>query len=164
MAGNEGNAMGKPIRLTLTAIWLVVFFLGAACAQQEAPPQATSTPSSSPEPIQVEFRASVTSGEAPLTVGFTDLSTGDATDWWWFFGDGQSSTERSPTHTYSENGLYSVSLVATGRGEPRTLTKDDYVRVGTKAPGWILRTQKDTAQNIDVSPKEKSVVLDLAGE
>lgn len=44
------------------------------------------------------------------TVQFTDL-TFDANDWQWDFGDGQSSTLENPTHVYSEEGEYVVTLI-----------------------------------------------------
>lgn len=46
------------------------------------------------------------------TAGFTDLSTGAAT-WAWDFGDGGNSTQQNPVHTYSDTGLYIVTLVIT---------------------------------------------------
>lgn len=56
------------------------------------------------------FSSNVTSGFAPLSVQFTDLST-NATEWNWNFGDGSYSTEQNPTHTYSKNGEYTVNLI-----------------------------------------------------
>ncbi|AKB36979.1 cell surface protein [Methanosarcina siciliae C2J] len=49
------------------------------------------------------------SGNSPLEVEFTDLST-NAVSWFWNFGDGHNSTSQNPTHTYSEAGTYTVSL------------------------------------------------------
>jgi len=45
-------------------------------------------------------------------VMFTDLTLNDPDSWLWSFGDGYSSTEQNPVHTYSENGIYSVCLWA----------------------------------------------------
>ncbi len=44
-----------------------------------------------------------------LTVSFTDIST-NATSWDWKFGDGNSSTQQNPVHTYTDNGIYQVEL------------------------------------------------------
>jgi PKD repeat protein len=52
-------------------------------------------------------------GRAPLEVAFADLSAGEPTAWLWDFGDGTTSTERHPVHTYADGGTYDVSLVAT---------------------------------------------------
>lgn len=47
-----------------------------------------------------------------LTIAFTDTSIGKPTSWYWNFGDGNSSTEQNPTHTYSAAKNYTVSLTA----------------------------------------------------
>jgi PKD repeat protein len=52
------------------------------------------------------------SGNAPLTVGFTDQSRRDPTGWYWDFGDGSDSTDKNPEHTFTEPGTYTVTLNA----------------------------------------------------
>jgi outer membrane protein assembly factor BamB/nitrous oxidase accessory protein NosD len=52
-----------------------------------------------------------TTGPNPFNAQFTDLST-NATTWNWNFGDGTSSTQQNPTHTYSKSGQYLVTLEA----------------------------------------------------
>jgi parallel beta-helix repeat (two copies) len=59
-----------------------------------------------------DFSASPTSGYAPLAVQFTDLSQNVASRNW-NFGDGVTSTDQNPSHTYSTAGTYTVSLTAT---------------------------------------------------
>lgn len=54
-----------------------------------------------------DFSADNTSG----SVQFTDLSQ-NATDWDWDFGDGATSTDENPVHTYSSAGNYTVTLKA----------------------------------------------------
>lgn len=56
------------------------------------------------------FTASPWSGRAPLTVQFTDTSAGSPTSWNWNFGDGTTSTQQNPSKTYSNPGMYTVSL------------------------------------------------------
>ena len=58
------------------------------------------------------FSVYPTSGNPPLTYSFTDSSTGSPISWLWDFGDGYTSTEQNPTHTYSEPGNYAVNLTA----------------------------------------------------
>jgi PKD repeat protein len=58
------------------------------------------------------FTASATSGKVPLTVRFNDTSSFTPTSWSWSFGDGSTSAEKNPTHTFNEMGTYSVSLTA----------------------------------------------------
>lgn len=50
------------------------------------------------------FSANPVSGNAPFAVSFTDSSTGGVNGYLWDFGDGQTSTEKNPSHTYSANG------------------------------------------------------------
>jgi LPXTG-motif cell wall-anchored protein len=59
------------------------------------------------------FTASATSGKAPLVVRFNDTSANTPTSWLWAFGDGSTSPEQNPSHTYQEPGTYTVSLTAT---------------------------------------------------
>ncbi len=47
-----------------------------------------------------------------LTVSFTNTST-DATTYLWDFGDGQTSAEMSPNHTYATDGIYNITLTGT---------------------------------------------------
>ncbi|MDD2472567.1 MAG: DUF6345 domain-containing protein [Methanoculleus sp.] len=61
-------------------------------------------------PPIADFTASPTSGAAPLTVQFTDMSTGSPTSWAWDFGDTGTSTDQHPTHIYSSAGTYTVTL------------------------------------------------------
>lgn len=58
------------------------------------------------------FRTDVTSGSAPLSVRFTDTSSGSPTQWSWKFGDGSFSSEQHPVHVHTRPGTYSVSLYA----------------------------------------------------
>jgi PGF-pre-PGF domain-containing protein len=64
------------------------------------------------EPVApvADFSSDVTSGNAPLTVTFTDMSTGSPTSWNWDFGDGTSSADQSPVHAYSSAGTYTITL------------------------------------------------------
>ena len=49
-------------------------------------------------------------------VSFTDASTNNPTSWLWDFGDGNTSTEQNPTHTFAVSGTYNVCLTATNAG------------------------------------------------
>ena len=81
-----------------------------------------------PAPVAA-FTGSPLTGEAPLTVAFTDLSTGSPTEWLWSFGDGNLSTEQNPTHVYNEPGEYTVNLKTTNAGGFDTEQKDKYITV-----------------------------------
>ncbi|MHC4781116.1 MAG: PKD domain-containing protein, partial [Planctomycetota bacterium] len=79
----------------------------------------------------VDFAADVTSGPAPLQVIFTDLTafTGTLSNWSWDFGDGARSSDPNPTHTYTLNGTYPVSLTVTGSLGSDTAVKSAYIHV-----------------------------------
>ena len=67
-----------------------------------------------------KFSADILEGNIPLTVNFTDLSPNSPTSWDWRFGDGATSDIENPQHTYTDPGIYSVSLLvndANGLGE-----------------------------------------------
>ena len=86
-----------------------------------------------PPPPVADFVAAPTSGSAPLTVYFTNLSTA-ATSYDWDFGDGQSSTNFNPADTYSNAGVYSVKLTAAGPGGTNSLTRTFYILVTNVPP------------------------------
>lgn len=66
-----------------------------------------------PDAPVANFTASPTSGTAPLTVTFTDYSTGNITSRLWAFGDGATATTQNATHTYAA-GTYTANLTVTG--------------------------------------------------
>lgn len=86
-----------------------------------------------PPPYISNFSASPTSGPAPLTVSFTDLSSSGTDIWNWDFKDDGSaiSTEQNPTYTYTVPGVYSVRLLAqkTSTEQYAFETKYDYITV-----------------------------------
>ncbi len=61
--------------------------------------------------ITAAFTADPTSGVTPLSVNFTNQSTG-AISYSWFFGNGSTSTGTNPSTTYNINGTYTVTLIA----------------------------------------------------
>lgn len=80
-------------------------------------------------PPVAAFSADVTSGEAPLTVTFTDESTNTPTSWAWVFGDEGTSDQQNPEHEYTAAGTYTVSLVAANLGGSDDEVKVDYIEV-----------------------------------
>jgi PKD repeat protein len=77
-----------------------------------------------------DFSVDKTSGEAPLTVFFSDASSGDITGRTWQFGDGTSATDAAMvTHTYSAPGTYSVQLSVSGPGGTDAEVKTNFMVV-----------------------------------
>ncbi len=77
------------------------------------------------------FSADKTSGPAPLTVQFTDESTGNPTSWEWDFdNDGEvDSTQQNPSHEYTQVGTYTVKLTVTNSAGNDDEIKTNYITV-----------------------------------
>lgn len=105
-----------------------------------APPAAGAIPG---------FTANPRTGNDPLTVNFTDRSTG-ATSWQWTFGDGDTSSSRNPNHTYLAPGPYDVTLTVSD-GDPtlrNTLVMRSYILVDAipcRVPNFF-NTKRSSAQ------------------
>ncbi len=63
-----------------------------------------------PTPPDANFTVNQTEGTTPLTVKFTDTSTNSPTEWKWNFGDGVTSTDKSPVYTYTTAGTFTATL------------------------------------------------------
>ena len=81
----------------------------------------------------VDFEASPCSGNSSLTVQFTDLSASEnpLTGWQWYFGDGGTSTEQNPAHSYQTPGTYNVTLTVTDGTSNGSITKSSYIKVSS---------------------------------
>lgn len=102
------------------------------------------------------FIADPTSGSFPIDVSFEDQTTGYANTWKWYFGDGNTSTEQNPTHTYEEIGTYSVALKVEGPAGNDSINMVDYINV-TVGLGEI------THGSIRVYPNPFNNTIDLKG-
>jgi PKD repeat protein len=98
-------------RRALVGVVAVAALALAACVRAPAPtPRPTPT-------------AAFSVSAAPLVASFTDQSTGAIDTQSWDFGDGESSTEQNPNHTYATHGDYVVALTATAPGGSDTETQ-----------------------------------------
>jgi gliding motility-associated-like protein len=81
-------------------------------------------------PPAVDFNAPNVMGcQAPFIVNFQDISP-DAAGWQWDFGDGNTSTQQNPAHTYQDTGRFDVTLTITdSKGCRNTITKSAYVQI-----------------------------------
>jgi gliding motility-associated-like protein len=75
----------------------------------------------------------------PAVYSFTDSSNGTINGWQWNFGDGGTSIQKNPTHTYFGSGPFTVSLVVrNGNGCTDTIVKTDAVKPGLLAADFDL--------------------------
>ncbi len=84
--------------------------------------------------ITADFTADIIEGTAPLTVKFTDLSVAEntiITSWKWDFDNDSiiDSEEQDPVWTYTEEGVYTVSLTVSDGTISDKETKVDYITV-----------------------------------
>ncbi len=100
----DGQAMYACAR---SFAWVAVLVVGASFALLGCPPETGPAAALGFE-LQPE--------QAPLQVGFTDLSVAGSdaiTGWLWDFGDAGTSAERNPVHQYAAPGTYTVTLTVT---------------------------------------------------
>ncbi len=89
------------------------------------------------EPPNAAFFAEPNTGQAPLTVNFTDQSSGQITAWTWSFGDGGTSDQQNPSYTYFEAGTYTVMLTVIGPGGAATTSETITVEAGPPSASFL---------------------------
>ncbi|MHB1920823.1 MAG: PKD domain-containing protein [Chitinophagaceae bacterium] len=91
-------------------------------------------------PNQANFSTADTLSCGGKTILFSNLSaTGNNPAYLWNFGDGNTSTSLNPSHTYTQDGNYTILLsISSGSGCTDTLTKRDYVHIGSPHAGFYF--------------------------
>ena len=92
-------------------------------------------------------------GLNPFVV-YTDTSTNTPTSWYWYFGDSNTSTLQSPTHTYPLVGTYTVSLTVTNVAgstiQTQAVTIPPYTYAPVVGPSWTYNFNSTGAYNYDL--------------
>ena len=98
---------------------------------------------------QASFTGTPTSGPSPTTVNFTGTFTGNANAFEWNFGDGNTSTQQNPSHTYNDadggqftvaftakntNGTLAGNIAAGAKGSADSFTRTNYITLFTPTP------------------------------
>ncbi len=86
-------------------------------------------PGNNNQPPIANFEATINCDQ----VRFKNTSINTVTAYTWDFGDGTTSTEQNPTHTYTQDGVYTVSLAATNTIGTNTNTKEDLITIAIPA-------------------------------
>ena len=89
-----------------------------------------------------DFTCNVTKGYIPLSVQFTDRSK-YVTMWKWDFGDGVTSSEQDPVHTYSEPGNYHISLTVSNDAGSNT-SQNSTICASTKGQNQTIPQENKT--------------------
>jgi M6 family metalloprotease-like protein len=113
-----------------------------------------------PAPPVADFTGTPTSGPAPLTVAFTDQSTGLVDAWAWGFGDGAVADVQHPSHVYTAPGSYDVSLTTSNAGGSDTEAKAGYIIVLPDPPA----AEFSAAPSMGVVPLQVSFSDASAGD
>jgi len=83
-----------------------------------------------------------------LIIQFTDASTGSPTSWAWDFGDGTTSTQQNPSHTYTA-GTYNVTLLIFGTNCQSSSTQSITVSSGSGSNFSVSGTVTAGNNNLD---------------
>ncbi|MBQ0767702.1 MAG: T9SS type A sorting domain-containing protein [Bizionia sp.] len=102
-------------------------------------------------PAIASFTETITDGN----VAFSNTSD-DADAVFWDFGDNTTSTQMNPTHTYTESGIYTVTLTVTKCGKENTITKEFNIDT-------TLSTSSFQVESFSVFPNPASHFITLAG-
>ncbi len=92
-------------------------------------------------PPVADFTGTPTSGTAPLTVDFADLSTGTISQWTWSFGDGITASTANSTHIFTTPGVYTVFLAVSGPSGNDTMVRQSYITVTAAGSSGGTSTQ-----------------------
>ncbi|RAK63443.1 GEVED domain-containing protein [Hymenobacter edaphi] len=139
-----------PLRLRIVSDYVGSSFTACAGVQQGQAEDYTVTVLPNTQPPAADFTSNYSS-TCTNPVQFTDQSS-NATSWAWTFGDGGTSTQQNPVHTYAASGVYDVALTATNAFGSQTMTKRAYIAVsvpcltycassGTNLNSWITSVQ-----------------------
>jgi PKD repeat protein len=94
-----------------------------------------------PDPITLDFEADIKYGAAPLTVHFTNKSTGTILNYKWNFDDGSISSAKDTLHTFNQQQSYSITLTVNNGIKDTSLTKLHYINADDY-PSYLLKTKK----------------------
>ncbi len=84
-------------------------------------------------------------------IDFQDLSINGPSSWLWDFGDGGTSTLQNPTHAYSADGVYTVTLQVTNIIGSNNITKTDYIIISMPASPTVTPASGCDSNSVTIS-------------
>ncbi len=115
--------------------------------------------------FSVDFDVNRNTGEVPFEVQFQNISiiigVDEEVSYEWQFGDGSTSTEKSPSHTYETTGTFTVTLTASTTAQTAAKIEEDYITANPSvkfsasategpAPFTVQFTDESDAGGIDI--------------
>jgi PKD repeat protein len=107
-------------------------------------------------PLKADFIATDSTGQSPLTVNFTNLSTGDIIYTKWDFGDGDTSNIINPQHVYKNSGHYGVTLTIADKYRDTNKVKNDYIIVD-----YIKPDSLSSIKSYNIIDWKKDQIIDI---
>ena len=106
------------------------------------------------------FSVDVESGKAPVVVEFINTSSGEMSSVEWDFGDGTSSTDKSPSHRYILAGTHTVQLKVIGPGGTDIAQLADLISVSPSTPFSLKISPPEARLPVTEATQFKTVALD----
>ncbi|MCS7073543.1 MAG: PKD domain-containing protein, partial [Bacteroidia bacterium] len=102
---------------------------------------------------QTHFRADTLEGLVPFTVAFIDSTVPIPNSWLWDFGDGNTSTDQFPVHTYTTPGVYTVTLTTNNTLNCSSVaTRTNYIIVNQTVQNEIAQIESPFTAKIQPNP------------
>ena len=108
--------------------------------------------------LTADFDVDALTGIWPIQVAFTDISSGNPDNWHWNFGDGNTSVEQHPVHTFNNTGVYTVSLIACNGSICDTTQKIDYIEV---LPNGLVEIGVNMSAKLYPNPNDGNFTLEI---
>lgn len=164
--GGSSSSQNPSYQYTSAGTYTVTLTVTNACGNDGETKTNYITVNACAAPV-ANFVGSPLSGNAPLTVNFTDQSTNNPTSWSWNFGDGGTSSSQNPSRQYTSAGTYTVSLTASNSCGSDGEVKTGYITVNA-APQNLMHIQavdvtKETWSNVRYRGKARVKIVDANG-
>ncbi len=164
--GNTSTASNPSHTYTAAGTYTVSQTVTNGCGSNQSVMTNYITVTTPPcNPPVASFSGTPTTGNAPMLVTFTDMTTNSPTSWAWDFGDGGTSTAQNPSYTYSTAGTYTVSLTATNACGTDQSVMTNYITVNAGGPvtgeGFILSRNPDFSTDDRVFSRTETIYMKL---
>ena len=151
---NYCNTTGNPGTITSTGEYITIRFVSDVYLQHSGF-RIVFHCLGMPTAPNANFAANITNS-CTGNIQFIDNSTNQPTEWLWDFGDGDTSTEQNPAHQYTQNGNYTVFLIASNEHGSSKNEKIDFITIA-------IPETPEIEDVLGCEDEEFEIILDLAG-